>query len=43
MNNQFSPRVSDIIAFSKDEANRLRNNYLGSEHLLLGMIREGEG
>ncbi|MBR5612678.1 MAG: hypothetical protein IKW43_06005, partial [Bacteroidaceae bacterium] len=43
MNNQFSPRVSDIIAFSKEEANRLRSNHIGPEHLLLGLIREGEG
>lgn len=43
MNNRFTQRVSDIILYSKEEANRLRNNYIGSEHLLLGMIREGEG
>ena len=43
MNNQFTPRVSDIIAFSKEEANRLRSSYIGPEHLLLGLIREGEG
>lgn len=43
MNNQFTQRVSDIIMYSKEEANRLRNSYIGSEHLLLGLIREGEG
>lgn len=43
MNNHFTPRVSDIIMYSKEEANRLRNGYIGPEHLLLGLIREGEG
>ena len=43
MNNQFTQRVSDIIMYSKEEANRLRNRYIGPEHLLLGLIREGEG
>ncbi|WP_300728326.1 ATP-dependent Clp protease ATP-binding subunit [uncultured Bacteroides sp.] len=43
MNNQFSQRVSDVIQYSKEEANRLLNNYIGPEHLLLGLIREGEG
>ena len=43
MNNQFSQRVSDIIVYSKEEANRLRSRYIGPEHLLLGMLRDGEG
>ena len=43
MNNQFSQRVSDIITYSKEEANRLKNNYIGPEHLLLGMLRDGGG
>lgn len=43
MNNQFTKRVTDIIAYSKEEANRLRNTYIGPEHLLLGILREGEG
>ena len=43
MNNQFTPRVSDIIMYSKEEANRLENTFIGPEHLLLGLIREGEG
>lgn len=43
MNNHFTQRVSDIIMYSKEEANRLRNGYIGPEHLLLGLIREGEG
>lgn len=43
MNNQFSQRVSDVILYSKEEANRLKNGYIGPEHLLLGLIRDGEG
>ncbi|MCI1648495.1 MAG: ATP-dependent Clp protease ATP-binding subunit [Bacteroides sp.] len=43
MTNQFSQRVSDIITYSKEEANRLKNNYIGPEHLLLGMLRDGGG
>lgn len=43
MNNQFSQRVTEIITYSKQEANRLRNRYIGPEHLLLGILREGEG
>ena len=43
MNNQFSQRVSDIIVYSKEEANRLRSRDIGPEHLLLGILRDGEG
>lgn len=43
MNNQFTQKVSDIIMYSKEEANRLQNSYIGPEHLLLGLIRDGEG
>ena len=43
MNNQFTPRVTDIITYSKEEANRLNNSYIGPEHLLLGVLREGDG
>ena len=43
MNNQFTKRVSDIIMYSKEEANRLRTPYIGPEHLLLGLLRNGEG
>ena len=43
MGNQFTQRVSDIIQYSKEEANRLRNDFIGPEHILLGLIREGEG
>lgn len=43
MNNQFTQRVSDVIQYSKEEANRLRNTCIAPEHLLLGLIRKGEG
>ncbi len=43
MNNQFSQKVSDIIVYSKEEAYRLKSSYIGPEHLLLGILRDGEG
>ena len=43
MNSPFSQKVSEIIVYSKEEATRLRNGYIGPEHLLLGLIRDGEG
>jgi len=43
MDKQFTQRLTDIIMYSKEEANRLQNSYIGTEHLLLGLIREGEG
>lgn len=39
----FSPRVKDVISYSKEEAIRLGHDYIGTEHLMLGLIREGEG
>ena len=43
MNSQFSQRVSDIITYGKQEANRLRSRSIGPEHLLLGLLRDGQG
>lgn len=43
MNSQFSQRVSDVLTYSKEEANRLRNSLIGPEHLLLGILRDGSG
>lgn len=43
MNDQFTQRVSEIIMFSKEEANRIRNNFIGPEHIFLGLLRQGEG
>ena len=40
MTNQFSPRVSEILAFSRAEALRLASGSIGPEHLLLGIIRD---
>lgn len=43
MDENFSPRVKDVISYSKEEALRLGHDYIGTEHLMLGLIREGEG
>lgn len=43
MEAKFSPRVKDVITFSREEAMRLGHDYIGIEHLMLGMIRDGEG
>lgn len=42
MDNNFSPQVKEIISFSREEALRLGNDFIGTEHLLLGLIREGD-
>ncbi len=42
MDNNFSAQVKEIITFSREEALRLGNDFIGTEHLLLGLIREGE-
>ena len=43
MDAKFSPRVREVISLSREEALRLGHNYIGVEHLLLGLIKEGEG
>lgn len=43
MEAKFSPRVKDVIGYSREEALRLGNDFIGVEHLLLGLIREGDG
>ncbi len=43
MNSQFSPRIKDIIGYSREEAIRLGNDFIGQEHLFLGILRDGEG
>ena len=43
MDGNFSNRVNDVIRLSREEALRLGHDYIGTEHLLLGIIREGEG
>src|SRR6056300_1619403 len=43
MDDNFSPRVKDVIAFSKEEALRLGHNFIGTEHLMLGILRDVGG
>ncbi len=43
MNGMFTDRVKKVMSFARDESMRLGNDYVGSEHLVLGLIREGEG
>jgi ATP-dependent Clp protease ATP-binding subunit ClpC len=43
MDDNFSPRVKDVIAFSKEEALRLGHDFIGTEHLMLGLLRDGSG
>lgn len=43
MEAKFSQRVKDVLSFSREEAIRLGNDYIGVEHLFLGILREGEG
>ncbi len=43
MDDNFSPRVKDVIAFSKEEALRLGHDFIGTEHLMLGLLRDGGG
>ncbi|WP_424493461.1 ATP-dependent Clp protease ATP-binding subunit [Salinimicrobium sp. GXAS 041] len=43
MDDNFSPRVKDVIAYSKEEALRLGHSFIGTEHLMLGLLRDGDG
>ena len=43
MDSKFSPRIKDVLSYSREEAIRLGNDYIGTEHLFLGIIRDGEG
>lgn len=43
MDDNFSPRVKDVITYSKEEALRLGHEHIGTEHLMLGLLREGKG
>jgi ATP-dependent Clp protease ATP-binding subunit ClpC len=43
MDDNFSPRVKDVISYSKEEALRLGHDFIGTEHLLLGILRDGQG
>ena len=43
MDDNFSPRVKDVISFSKEEALRLGHDCIGTEHWMLGLLRDGQG
>jgi ATP-dependent Clp protease ATP-binding subunit ClpC len=43
MDDNFSPRVKDVITYSKEEALRLGHDFIGTEHLMLGILRDGSG
>src|SRR4029453_2809257 len=43
MEAKFSPKVKEVISYSREEALRLGHDFIGTEHLLLGLIRDGEG
>jgi len=43
MDENFSPRVKDVISYSKEEALRLGHDFIGTEHLMLGLLRDGNG
>jgi len=42
MDSNFSPKVKEVISYSREEALRLGNDFIGTEHLLLGLLREGD-
>ncbi|MGQ8335361.1 ATP-dependent Clp protease ATP-binding subunit [Sunxiuqinia sp. A32] len=43
MDSQFSPRIKDVLTYSREEAIRLGNDQIGTEHIFLGILRDGEG
>ena len=43
MDSKFSPRLNEVLSFSREEALRLGHNAIGPEHFLLGILREGQG
>jgi ATP-dependent Clp protease ATP-binding subunit ClpC len=43
MDSKFSPRIKDVLSYSREEAIRLGNDHIGTEHLFLGIVRDGEG
>jgi len=43
MDDNFSPRVKNVITYSKEEAMRLGHDFIGTEHLMLGILRDGNG
>lgn len=43
MSNSYSKRMNDVIEAGREEASRLQNGYIGPEHLMLALLREGDG
>ena len=43
MNGRFTERAQKVILYAQEEARRLNHNVIGTEHILLGLIREGDG
>ncbi len=43
MDSNFSPRIKDVLSYSREEAIRLGNEHIGTEHVVLGILRDGEG
>ena len=43
MNSKFSPRLNEVLSYSREEALRLGHNAIGPEHFLLGILRDGQG
>ena len=43
MDSKFSPRLNEVLSYSREEAIRLGHNAIGPEHFLLGILREGNG
>jgi ATP-dependent Clp protease ATP-binding subunit ClpC len=43
MESNFSQRVKDVITYSREEALRLGHDFIGTEHLMLGLLRDGNG
>ena len=43
MMNNFTPRAQQVLALARKEADRFNHNYVGTEHILLGLLREGDG
>src|SRR4051794_41852852 len=41
--NNFTPRAQQVLALARKEADRFHHNYVGTEHILLGLIRQGQG
>jgi ATP-dependent Clp protease ATP-binding subunit ClpC len=43
MDSKFSPKIKEVLSYSREEAIRLGNEYIGTEHIFLGILRDGEG